>query len=492
MSAEPPHPTRPPAPPATDDGPPIAQERSAGLLARAAFTVRAVIGDAPIAQMSAALAYRTIFSLVPLLLLSFLLMRLFRDTDSLVERSLYGFLELTGLSQIAVGDAGTENIQSWIAKLVAGFSGLNFTGIGLVSAATLIYAGVSLLNQMELAFNGVYGVQRGRSLVRRFTQNWLIITAGPMLLVASFAAADQFRSLAASLADGHSGAGPWLVRLSGFAVTVAISTALLGTLYVTLPNTRVRFVAAITGALAAAVGMEGAKAGFGLYLRGGALQNLYGSLALVPLFLLWVYVTWFVVLTGLRLAYVVQHGHVRALRRAWSDSARCPVAGAPMDPGAVIAVMALIVWKFSRGGAAEPGWLIQQTDLDPATVRRALGRLTAAGLVNRLAESAGTRRSEAYAPARPPERIDAGEVVAAAVGFAPMGHGPGPLAAVDQVSARLRAAQVVALRGLSMAHIAAGHGNPVALAGEAKIVANPGPTLTDAASSGVPGPAKLA
>ncbi|MBL8990646.1 MAG: YihY/virulence factor BrkB family protein [Phycisphaerae bacterium] len=480
----------PPAPD-TAAAEPAAAPAPAGLLARAAFTLRSVIGDAPIAQMSAALAYRTIFSLVPLLLLSFLLMRLFRDTDSLVERSLYSFLELTGLSQIAVGDAGTENIQSWIARLVAGFSGLNFTGIGLVSAATLIYAGVSLLNQMELAFNGVFGVQRGRSIVRRFTQNWLIITAGPMLLVASFAAADQFRALAASLADGHAGAGPWLVRISGFAVTVAISSALLGTLYLTLPNTKVRFGAALAGALAAAVGMEAAKAAFGLYLRGGALQNLYGSLALVPLFLLWVYVTWFVVLAGLRLAYVVQHGHVRALRRAWSDSARTPFAGAPIDPHAALSVMTLVAWKFSRGGAAEPAWIIQQSDLDPAIVRRALTRLAAAGLLNRLAESAGARRGEAYAPARPIERIDAAEVVAAALGSEALGHTAGPLAAAEQVSLRLRAAQVAAARGLSLAQLAAGRAHPAPMGEEAKMAVRPGATLTDAASSGVAGPAKL-
>lgn len=447
----------PPEPPASNPPPEPAIPSGPGVnfVERIWATWRAVVGDDSIAQLSAALAYRTIFSLIPLLLLAFLLLRLFKDTESLIERLLYQFLELTGLSQIAVGDQGTENIQSWINELVLGFSRINFTGIGLVSAVTLVYAAISLVVQMETAFNTIYGAARARSFSRRIAQSWLIVSLGPLLVFASFMVADRFTALAVKTNVGEAPlVGQTLLIVLGYGVAIVITTLLLSTLYLVIPNARVYVWPALVGGLTGAVGMELAKAGFNLYLRGGGLKSLYGSLALLPLFLLWIYVTWAVVLLGLRIAYVMQHGHWRAVRRAWVASAEsCSMQGRAIDPAQALAVLQVIASGFKSGRQVTIGHIASKTELEVALVRRIAARLTLSGITHRIGGT-GERspRAEAFALSRPPEAIDAAEVVRAA--HAEMNLGP-PTggAAIDRFATGLREAQVRAARGRTLADL---------------------------------------
>jgi membrane protein len=148
---------------------------------------------------------------------------------------------------------------------------------------------------------------------------WAAITLGPLLI--SIYLTSQVQPGIDRLPELASDGGAWAgqVSLARVAVLQGVlgvlsylaaflaTWALFTLLYVLLPNTRVKLRAALLGAGTAAVCWELGKWGFGLYVENAVgYSALYGSLGLIPLFLLWLYVTWLIVLMGLELTYMLQ------------------------------------------------------------------------------------------------------------------------------------------------------------------------------------------
>lgn len=410
-----------------------------GAVARAAGVLLAGAGDVlsrnqAVFTMAAAMAYRTIFSLVPLLIIALLVLRLFRDDDeSLVRSVIERALHQVGLGQIAVegaADGGATGVRDWITGIVANFKGINFTGIGLVSAGLLVYAAMSLLMGLEEAFNRLYGVARGRRPLERMARAWLVLTVGPMLVAASFVVGDKFQALALSVSGvaGEHLSGV-LVSAAGYAVTVLISASLLVVLYVAVPNAPVRWGPALIGAACAAVLLELAKLGFQVYARGAGLKSMYGAMALLPLFMLWVYVTWVLVLSGLRVAYLVQH-------RGQSHGAVAAGAG-PTEPR-LIEPTALLGVAFELARGFELG-----RPRDEAELARACGlgddppaRMIAARMADALvADGVALRVEPATAPHPTPAPRRAPKAASPAT--------PGPRWALARPAAKVRAADVL-------------------------------------------------
>ena len=151
-------------------------------------------------------------------------------------------------------------------------------------------------------------VHRGRGWFTKFTTYWTVVTLGVIFLLATFYVGDRFTSLVGQISGSSGiGAGGVLVTIAGFIVTVCISTLLFVSMYTIVPNTRVSVRAALAGGIFAAILWEASKWGFTEYLRYSAgYSRMYGSVALLPLFMLWIYVTWLVVLFGLQISYTMQ------------------------------------------------------------------------------------------------------------------------------------------------------------------------------------------
>lgn len=468
-------------------------------------------GQDAMPRMAAALAYRTTFSLIPLLLCGFLVLRLFDakpapgaatsglgPDDTIVGRLLKNLLDQTGLSAIST-DKG--NVNAWVTELVNKFEGINFGAIGLVSAGVLIYAALSLLVDIESSFNQVYGATRGRSWVKRIMQYWLMISLGPLLLYAGFIVGDQFRDWAksqvgtvsalivpanelvgppapeevasvtapieppaaqpgevvkppappeargATLADRAQ--PPWvagLIKAIGFGITASISAVLLLSLYLTVPNTVVRLRPAMLGALVAGVLLELAKTGFTTFFSAEGYKSLYGVLALLPMFLLWVYVLWFIVLFGLRVSFLIQHGKRGVLIGALRASARPGLGGAWLEPARSVDVVLGIAEAFERGRSASAQKLADRTGLDITTVEAMLGRLEEAGLVHGVATEG---REATFALNRPVDSIYIDEVVAVGQAMSgPISAGSG-----GELMARIRDAQLTVVKGLTLGEL---------------------------------------
>lgn len=386
-----------------------AQERRAHILLRAKqwwFSIAP--GTIPV--MAAALAYRTIFSLIPALMLGLLVFRLFGNSEELVRNLLRQILDLTGLEQLMMAeDDSGFNLTDWLNKATTGFSSIKFAGIGIVSGLTLMYAAISLIVETETCFNSIYGVQRGRSWASRISRYWLAVSIGPLLIYASFLAGDWFKFWAEQWGTASGGVvGPLFVTGAGYLVSVGISGVLLVLVYTIVPNTRVSFKAAAVGGVAAALVLELAKYGFGFYVSHAGYKSLYGSLALLPLFLLWVYLTWFIVLMGLRVTYLAQHrGSAVALLMARAganaDDSMC------IQPGSAAVVVKELAKRFAAGrGGADAIEIATNTGLDPLFVRKVLDRCEREGIV---IVSASSRRGGRYVLNRPPELIAMSQLV---------------------------------------------------------------------------------
>jgi len=393
-------------------------------------------------QIAAALSFRTIFGMIPALVLGLVVLGAFA-TEQDVQSALDRFMEYAGLSEIVVADgsaadragetggqpgpgvgeatdeargdapdegagAGAQRLDEWIQRLVVKVGQIRLEAIGAVGLLMLVYAAISMLVEIERAFNQVYGAPSGRAWSRRLTLYWTLLTLGTIGLVATFVVGERFKVWVTSLAQGGtSGGGQTLVTLLGFGVTVAISTFLLFMLYTIVPNTRVRFRPALAGAVVAAILWEAGKWGFRAYVGYSiSYARLYGALALIPLFMLWVYLTWLVVLFGAQISQALQNFP------RWVEQERQRQRGADrpaiVDPDALLAMLACAARRFQTGKPASLSDLAEHADLDEGTADRLAGALVSAGLLHRVQMPDG---EPALALARPPEQIDAADVL---------------------------------------------------------------------------------
>lgn len=417
-------------------------------------------------QMAAALSYRTIFGLIPVLVVAMVLVRAYTGPETRAELITRG-MNYAGVSAIALQDsafvgpptkaeAAAAVLDANSVDLPALLRGVieraettvSFQAIGWIGFVMLLYAAIAMLVEIERAFNQVFRVPRGRSWVRRVVNYWTLITLGGLGLIATFYVGIQFQSWAAHLSETRGwtiGSGTLTVQLVGYAVTVAISTLMLTLLYASIPNTRVKPLPALLGALLAALLWEAGKFGFGEYLSyASGYARLYGSLALIPLFLLWVYYTWLIVLFGLEVTYQLQHGRAKTRPQPLYESG--PVI---VEPAAGLLVLTAVARAMVSGTPQSLRALALSTGLAESVVSLVVARFAERGLLLRV-ESGGGRVDSAeplYTLARTPGSIRVAEVLS--IGFELAG---GPES--NPVVARMRRAQIDAAGSETLADAA--------------------------------------
>ena len=397
--------------------------------------------------MAAALAYRTIFSIIPVFVISLLVFSAF-VSDAQLESGITRILNVTGLDTIVIDEADAEptnsepevadsgattepgeadpvpndpppiesnadegevpevfRIDQVITELVSRVRGSveNIVGapIAIVSALILIYAALSMLVELERSFNQIFRAASGRPWLRRLILYWTMLTLGSVLLAATFYVGDEFVDWAKSLLGGTAAAAAAL----GYVVTVAISSLMLTIAYLAVPNTRVKLRPALAGALVAAVLWELGKWGFRQYLDFSAgYATFYGSLGLLPLFLIWVYATWLIVLFGLQVAYALQNFGEFDLREGDDDGP------AIVDPACILLVASGVARRFGEGKSSFVNQIARDSGLPESLTGRMLRRLVELGVVHEVERG----EDRAFALARPADSIDAADVLRAA------------------------------------------------------------------------------
>ncbi len=235
-------------------------------------------------QTAGALSYTTVFALVPLTAAVFGVLSAFPVfsvwTDQLTNFIFRNFVPAAGAT-----------VQSYLLAFAGNAS--RMTAVGLL---VLLGSALMMMSAIESRLNRIWRVRESRSNVARFLLYWTTLTLVPILLVGGLALSSYLFALpvlrdTALQPDIQS----ILLRMLPF-LTTFIALLLL---YTIVPNRRVAARHAAVGALLGACLFELAKWGFGTYVSSvPTYQQLYGALAVVPIFLIWVYLSWVIVLLG--------------------------------------------------------------------------------------------------------------------------------------------------------------------------------------------------
>jgi membrane protein len=259
------------------------------------LTVRHLF-DEEISRRAAALTYYTLLALVPLLAVGFALFKAFGGLRTLQQP-----LKKLVVENLAAGRA--DEVGRWLDHFINRVSAGALAGVGLL---VLLYSVVGLLAEIEKSFNRIWGVDKMRPLHRRLAVYGCLITLAPPLLGVSLSLSARLQGSSFATALLH-----WLpisvgrTLVSGLAASAISVVFVLA--YLIVPNTRVRFRAALLGGLVAGLLWSVAKtACLWLAAHSAGYNALYGALAALPLVIVWLYYSWLITLFGVTYTYANQ------------------------------------------------------------------------------------------------------------------------------------------------------------------------------------------
>jgi membrane protein len=256
------------------------------------FAVRVVehMRQERLSQTAASLTFTTTLAIVPLATVALAIFTAFPIFARFRKALQEYFLE--ALMPAMISDTVMQFINGFADKA---------RGLTLLGLAFLVVTAFAMLITIERTFNQIWRVRANKGFTQRMVVAWAVLTLGPVMLGISL----WLTGLAAAQVAGYrflSGASDALLWL----VPVLLSAAGWAVLYRTVPHTQVAWIHALIGALVAAVLFEIVKRSFAAYLTSFAnFRQLYGAFAVVPIFLLWLYVCWLITLAGAVIASIL-------------------------------------------------------------------------------------------------------------------------------------------------------------------------------------------
>jgi len=357
--------------------------RGIAILRVAYLTIRDVFFDSQLTLRAMSLVYTTLLSLVPLLAVSVSVLKGFGAHHQL-ELALRNFL-------LPLGDRGTE-ITNTIVKFV---EGINSGLLGSVGMAMLLYTVISLMKKIEAAFNFTWHVTEDRSFARRFSDYLSVVLIGPVLvfsamgLTATVTQSQIFLLLAASPVIGL------FISLLSRLVPYLLIILAFTLIYIYIPNTRVKFRSAFVGAAVAGVLWETVGWLFASFVSSANYTAIYSAFATLFFFMIWLYISWTILLTGASIAFYYQNPEFRARqRRQFSLSNR-------MKEKLTLAIMTRVATSYyQRKPALSLHDLAQQLNVASDLIHPIVNNLISWQLLTRTdAEPAG------LIPAQAPESM---------------------------------------------------------------------------------------
>lgn len=266
-------------------------------------------------QTASALTYTTLLSLVPFLVVSLAILSSFGAVSDMRE-----------IVKGAVMDALLPSVQTQAASQIDRFLG-NAQKLTAPGLAAIAVTAIMLLFTIEGTFNRIWRVSSPRSLALRILRFWTVLTLGPLLLGASLSLTSYFFAIAD---DDFVGSA---LQQIGRLLPTVLQWLAFTVLYIVIPHTRVRFRHAALGGLVAAVLFEALKLGFAVYIdNADNFRVIYGALAAIPIFLMWLYASWTVILVGAEVTAALPQWH-RDLTR---DQAAARTAAGQLNASLVL------------------------------------------------------------------------------------------------------------------------------------------------------------
>ena len=359
-------------------------------------------------QMAGELAFRTLFSLLPVMVVGTLVVKAL-GMEAWIDEPIDHMLAAIGLSDVRVvprdGGIESETLSLWLQQRFQEASQVNVAAIGWVGVLVTVYAAISLVVTVENSFNTIYRVQRGRPWSRRVPLYWFMLTVSPLMLVLGTYLNGEIETSFASFEVWG-----WVARVISVVWSLLILWIIMSLLYLFLPSSHVNVRSAISGALVAAILLEIGKRTLGAYLQNAlSISQLYGSLGLVPLFMFWVYLMWLVILFGLEVSAIMQtvHGGRFAVHGPLSAGAFV------LEPTTVVQLMEVVAKDFYAGKSSTFDELMDEASLPESVVEEITAQLLREKLIH---EVAGEHRS--FTLAKDPESMDAQQIIQVAFDLA--------------------------------------------------------------------------
>ncbi len=367
----------------------------------------AIAGNLPLRAMG--LVYVTILSIVPLIAISFSILKGF-GVHRQLEPLLYKFLE-------PLGDKGVE-LTDQLIGFVDNVKGDVLAGVGLF---LLFVTTISMAQKVEDSFNFVWRVEQSRNLAQRLSEYLSVILVGPVIMVTALTMIATIKSNAlVQQISGYAPIGASLLLL-GKLTPYALVVLGFSFVYWFLPNTKVKLSAALVGGLTGGILWATSGMLFASFVASSARTlTIYATFAIVIIALIWLYLCWLILLVGAQVSFYFQHPeHLRLGFRPLQ-------LGTRQREQIALSIMAFVARAF-RDGTDRPRLndIAERLHLPALALVPALVRLEAAGLLTH-------DENDRLIPGRDPRSIRLLDVIAAvrelqSTDVFPEGHWPEPV-----------------------------------------------------------------
>jgi membrane protein len=319
-------------------------------------------------QKASALTFSTLLAFIPLLAIMFALLK---------GLGVHNTVEPMLLQHLSVGS------EEVVSRIIEYINNTNVTRLGSVGLVMLVFTVLALISTIEKSFNSLWGVDETRTLFRRFADYFSVMTLGPLFLLAAISMNTSMR---------NQNVVQWILNkpvfgdllLFGFEVLpfVVIWAAFIF-LYMFVPNIKINIVSAAVGGISGGSLWMVTQWGYVNFQYGvGKYNAIYGTMAALPIFMIWIYVSWMIVLLGLQLCWAHQNRHQLG-RLLWKYTT---IRWQPLQ---ILALLLLVYNRFHKG---LPCWpveeLVEQVDVPNDIARVGLKYLEQRGVVLLAAQPA--------------------------------------------------------------------------------------------------------
>lgn len=312
-----------------------------------------------------------------------------------------------GQNEDGSGATPRSELDPKLLELINNFSTVAKSGtVGVVGTLVLLFICLRVLTSIETSFNSLWGVAQGRNFTERIVTYWTFISLGAVLGTAAISvqALNIFIEFAENLPFGATLAA--IIQFFLPLLTLVMITLALAAFMRFIPNTQVRWKPALIGATLVVVMLHLYKMLSFLYVQQVVSnKSLYGSVGIIVVLMLGLYVFWLLILLGGQVTYAVQNADFLTNENAWqktSERARELIS---------LGVLMLVMQRFQEGAPPiRTSELLRKLRVPSHILNSSIQRLCAIGYLNQIEDNnAEEERDHAYQPARPPEKITLAE-----------------------------------------------------------------------------------
>ncbi|MFZ6655982.1 YihY family inner membrane protein [Undibacterium sp. TJN19] len=323
-------------------------------------------------QVAGSLTFTTVLALVPILTVAFAIFTAFPLFNTF----------RASLEAYFIQSLMPKSISNTILGYLTQFA-TKATRVSAISGVALMMTTLTTMATIDRSFNQIWQVKRSRPFMQRLLVYWAIVTLGPLLVGVSLTST----SYVFTATSGVVGTVPFLGGVFYTTTSILFTTGAFTLLYLIVPNRSVEWRDAAWGGLFAAVAFEIAKRIFASFvIQFPTYTIVYGALAAVPLFLVWIYVSWLIILIGAVIAAALP---VIKFERWW----HVPTPGSSFEDAVCILQVLVQARAADSGAAVSINAIRMQTSLGIDEIEGLLERMSEAGWVARVNVATNTSRS---------------------------------------------------------------------------------------------------